>query len=119
MRRALGVILVLLMLPTMSSAEMSAARLSTDLDLVDSPDVAPEQGMRFLLAAGYVQGAGEMGNQMLFCLPPNYANVQLLGLVRTLLHQAPEGGPEPAVVLVKEALRSALTTRSSMASRFR
>ena len=72
MRRALGVILVLLMLPTMSSAEMSAARLSTDLDLVDSPDVAPEQGMRFLLAAGYVQGAGEMGNQMLFCLPPNY-----------------------------------------------
>jgi hypothetical protein len=52
MGRALGPILVLLMLPTMSSAEMSAARLSMDLDLVDR-------------------------------------------------------GPEPAVVLVKEALTSA------------
>ena len=106
MGRALGLILVLLMLPTMSSAEMSAARLSTDLDLVDSPDVAPEQGMRFLLAAGYVQGAGEMGNQMLFCLPPNYTNAQLLGLVRTLLHQAPERAQESAATLVREALAS-------------
>jgi len=100
-------ILTLSMLPTLSLAEMSAARLSTDLDLADSSDMAPEQGMRFLLAAGYVQGAGEMGNQALFCLPPNYTNAQLLGLVRNLLHQFPERGNEPAVVLVREALTSA------------
>jgi hypothetical protein len=107
MRHVTVLIFTLLMLPTMSLAEMSAGRLSTDLDLADSEGMAPEQGMRLLLAAGYVQGAGEMGNKMLFCLPPKYTNAQLLGLVRNLLHQFPERGNEPAVVLVREALTSA------------
>ena len=106
MGRVTMLILVLL-LPTLSSGEMSAARLSTDLALADSEDMAPEQGMRFLLAAGYVQGAGEMGNRLLFCLPPNFTNVQLLGLVRDLLRQFPERGNEPAVILVREALAKA------------
>ena len=105
-------ILTLLILPILTCAEMSAGRLSTDLDLVESQDVAPEQGMRLPLAAGYVQGAGEMGNQMLFCLPPNYSNAQLVGLVRNLLHQFPERGNEPAVVLVREALTSAFPCAS-------
>ena len=100
-------LILMLLLPILSSAEMSAARLSTDLDLADSEDMAPEQGMRLLLAAGYVQGAGEMGNRLLLCLPSNFTNVQLLGLVRDLLRQFPERGNEPAVVLVREALTKA------------
>jgi hypothetical protein len=99
-------VLTLVLVPAISSAEMSAGRLARDLDLVDVQDLAAEQGMRFLLAAGYLQGAAEMGNQTLFCLPQNFTNAQLVGVVRDLLHQTPERAQESAATLVREALAS-------------
>lgn len=81
-------VLTLVLVPAISSAEMSAGRLARDLDLVDVQDLAPEQGMRFLLAAGYLQGAAEMGNQTLFCLPQNFTmlNSSELSAISSIKH---------------------------------
>jgi hypothetical protein len=73
------VTLVFLFLPGAGLAEMTAATLKQHLDLVDTEEIAPEDGPHLLLAAGFVQGAGEMGNRFLFCLPVNFTNAQLVG----------------------------------------
>jgi hypothetical protein len=97
-------ILALLLLPEAGLAEMTAAALKTDLDLVDTEEMAPEDGPHLLLAAGFVQGAAEMGNHFLFCLPATFTNAQLVGVVRNFLHDSPQRRLEPAINLVRDAL---------------
>lgn len=104
--------LVLLLLPGAGSAEMTAAVLKQDLDLVDTEEMSPEDAPHLFLAAGFVQGAGEMGNRVLFCLPVNFTNAQLVGVVRHFLQDEPRLR-EPAIDLVREALIAAFPCPST------
>jgi hypothetical protein len=97
-------VLAIVLLPGAGLAEMTAAALKKDLDLVDTEEMAPEEGPHLLLAAGFVQGAGEMGNRFLFCLPVDFTNAQLVGVVRSFLQDSPQRWREPAINLVRDAL---------------
>ena len=97
-------ILTLLLLSGAGSAEMTAAALKKNLDLVDTEEMAPEDGPHLLLAAGFAEGAGEMGNRFLFCLPVDFTNAQLVSVVRGFLQGSPQRWREPAINLVRDAL---------------
>ncbi len=102
------IITLFLLLPSgLVSAEMAAATLQRDLDLIRTEELTPAQALRLLLAAGFVQGAAEMGDRVLFCLPAGFATARLLEVADEFLHATPERRDEPAIVLVREAFAEA------------
>src|SRR5689334_773627 len=104
---------LMLSLPGIDQAEITAATLEHDLRLADTQEMSAEDAIHFSLAAGFVQGAAEMGNRdLLFCLPRNVSNVQLLSVVRDFPLESEARVDDSAIDLVKASLMSAFPCRS-------
>ena len=104
---------LMLSLPGIDQAEITAATLEHDLRLAEAQEMSAEDAIQFSMAAGFVQGAAEMGNRdFLFCLPRNVSNVQLLNVVRGVLEENEARGDASAIDLVKASLMLAFPCRS-------